>query len=310
MLTEQQRNKQIFWLILLSLVCLVAPNYLRAEPQLVLKADSGLVIVDRDTLVLRMETRNIEVPPGEHRLRYYPLHRATGTWENRYIDYLIDIDAGSSTRIDLGRRKSLRLETSPSGAEIIYRGKALGWTPGDYLFLDGRKDKIVLALEGYRPVTVDIDGQDDGKLLEFNLQPFGEANSPGQVVPLPKKKPFSGVFSSPALVLSLGTGVGMLAAGAYFNNRADDHYDRYLRILNPVEREKAFKDARRDDRLSQASFITGNVSLAFFGYLLLNKYVFNNKDDSIIATGSGLEHEKTGVGININSAEASLSLKY
>ena len=310
MLSGQNKNMPKLWAVLFALVVLIVPHYLHAQSELILKADSGRVIVDRDTLVLKMESKTVKVVPGEHRLRFYPLHSATGVWENRYIDYWIDVDAGSSTRIDLSRRKSLRIETSPDNAKIVYRGKTLGWTPGNYLFLDGRNDKIVLTIDGYRPRTVDIDSQADGQLLEFQLQSFEEISHSGAVTPLPKNNPFSGVFSSPSLVLSLGSGVGLLAAGAYFNNRADNRYDRYLRLLNPVEREKAFKDARRNDRLSQASFITGNVSLAFFGYLLLKKYVFNDKDDSFIATESGIEHRKSGVGFSVCSGEAALSLRY
>ncbi|MEA1997378.1 MAG: hypothetical protein U9N45_07050, partial [Gemmatimonadota bacterium] len=157
---------------------------------------------------------------------------------------------------------------------LTYRGQTLGRTPGEYLFLLGIGDSVVVRLEGYQSKTIHLDKlYDYGTELFLSLEPISADIGFDDLQTYHYTSPIRKVLSKD-LLICLGAGAGLLAGGAHFNHQADRHYDRYLQLLGTEAREDAYSKARRNDRISKASFIAGDIAIGVFGYLLIRRFVF------------------------------------
>jgi len=203
--------------------------------------DQGKIVLDSDTLELNAPTE-IEISPGEHVLKFFPYHTAS---------------------------------SDPHSAKLYFRGRFLGRTPGDFYFLLGTGDSVVVRMEGYQDKALHLDRLHDyGTELFYSLEPvsgdeFVEDDLATYTYSSPLRK-----LISPDLMASLGSGAILLAIGAHFNQQADEYYDQYLRMLGTNAREEAYSKARRNDRISKATFIAGDLALGVFGYMLIRRFVF------------------------------------
>ncbi len=241
--------------------------------RLTLVPDAGVILLDRDTLQLT-ETTELELAPGEHLLKFFPYHTA-GVWMNRYLVYPFSIGPDGRRMIDLTGRRAMMIRTEPAGSRIIYRGKALGQTPGEYLFLMEPGDSILLEHDGYQPRALRIDQLTDADSdLFFAMQPLDPSLLSQDLQSYQLPSVWSRVLSWD-MMLSLGTGAALLAGGTYFNQQADSYYDDYLHLIGSEAREAAYAQARRNDRISRLTFIAGETSLGVCGYLLIRRLIFD-----------------------------------
>jgi hypothetical protein len=235
--------------------------------------DQGKIVLDSDTLELNAPTE-IEISPGEHVLKFFPYHTAS-YWAHRYLIYPFTIGSAGKRTIDLTRSDIFTIRTDPHSAKLYFRGRFLGRTPGDFYFLLGTGDSVVVRMEGYQDKALHLDRLHDyGTELFYSLEPvsgdeFVEDDLATYTYSSPLRK-----LISPDLMASLGSGAILLAIGAHFNQQADEYYDQYLRMLGTNAREEAYSKARRNDRISKATFIAGDLALGVFGYMLIRRFVF------------------------------------
>ena len=235
--------------------------------------DQGRIVLDSDTLELCAPTE-IEISPGEHLLKFFPYHTA-GHWAHRYLVYPFTIGSAGKRTIDLSRSDVFTISTDPQSAELYFRGRFLGKTPGDFYFLLGTGDSVVVKMRGYQDKTLHLDRLHDYSTEVFySMEPasaeeFIEDDLTAYSYRSPLKK-----LIAPDLMASLGSGVTLLVIGAHFNRQADKYYDQYLRLLGTRAREDAYSKARRNDRISKVTFIAGDLALGVFGYMLIRRFVF------------------------------------
>ena len=298
------RNKIVLQLAYLSLF-LIGPAWLPlyAEEQpghLTIIPDSGLIILNNDTLPADTLIR-VEVPPGEQLLRFFPLHTAD-RWAHRYIEYPFTLGSQGHRSIDLTRRSIFSFYTDPQSADLIYHDRFLGRTPGEYLFLTGVEDSVLVKMNGFQTKVIQLDQVfEHGTDLFITLEPDKTEAYIDQLSPDEEYRSPIRAILSPDLMLSLGTGVALLATGVYFNRPADKHYDRYLRLIGSKARENAYSQARRNDRISKTTFISGDLALGFFGYLLIRRYVFKSSGPKTLAQKHrGLSFQATPLNAGVS----------
>ncbi len=235
--------------------------------------DQGKIVLDSDTLELNATTE-IEISPGEHVLKFFPYHTAS-YWAHRYLIYPFTIGSAGKRTIDLTRSDIFTIRTDPHSAELYFRGRFLGRTPGDFYFLLGTGDSVVVRMEGYQDKALHLDRLHDyGTELFYSLEPVSvDGFVEDDLATYPYSSPLRKLIS-PDLMASLGSGVILLAIGAHFNQQADKYYDQYLRMLGTNAREEAYSKVRRNDRISKATFIAGDLALGVFGYMLIRRFVF------------------------------------
>ena len=235
--------------------------------------DQGRIVLDSDTLQFSAPAE-IEISAGEHVLRFFPYHTASN-WAHRYLVYPFTIGSAGKRTIDLTRSDIFTIRTDPQSAKLYFRGRFLGRAPGDFLFLLGTGDSVVVTMEGYQDKTLHLDRLYDlgtelfCSLEQASADEFVEDDLTAYSYSNPLRK-----LVSPDLIASLGTGVALLAIGAHYNQQADRYYDQYLRLLGSRAREETYSKARRKDRISKATFIAGDLALGVFGYMLIRRFVF------------------------------------
>ncbi|HLA40214.1 MAG TPA: hypothetical protein VJ417_09460 [Candidatus Glassbacteria bacterium] len=252
----------------------VAAVHAEETGRLKIIADPGLILVDGDTLNHAGE-QEIELPAGDHELRFFPYH-TVDEWVHRYLVYPFSLGAAGQRTIDLTRREFFTIRSDPQAAELRFRGRYLGLTPGEYMLLVGSGDSVVVQMNGYESQVLQLDklfpqGTDlfvslEPKLVEQGM-PADDLEAYQYHSPLRK-------LASLDLMLSLGGGVTLLAVGAPFNQKADSFYDDYLSFLGSRARENAYSKMKRFDRLSKTTFIAGDAALGFFGYMLVRRFIF------------------------------------
>ncbi|MCE5272720.1 hypothetical protein LLH00_15675 [bacterium] len=289
----------MFGLCLGLCLCLAAAAAsLRAEDapgRLTLVPDSGVILLDYDTLGVS-GTTTIEITPGEHLLSFFPSFSDT-RWAHRYLEYPFSLGPAGERTIDLTACRVFRLRTEPQDARVVYRGRTLGRTPGDYLLLTGQGDSLTFSLRGYLARSFrldDLGASNDLVYAALEQSSEVEIESPELEtanVLSPLKQ-----LAQPRLLISLGTGVALLATGVAYNKKADDSYEHYLHLAGSADREKAYQDALHNDRLSKAAFIAGNVSIGAFGYFVIRKLVIRRPGSagsrsplSLVNSARGLE---------------------
>ncbi|HUU29112.1 MAG TPA: hypothetical protein VM123_14995 [archaeon] len=267
--------------IALPLLLSVSLNLWASEEpaRLTIVPDSGLIVLDNDTLNLDSLTE-IQIAPGGHILSFFPTHTA-GRWVHRYLNYPFTVGSAGQKTIDLTARAIFRIRSDPQSADLSYRGRALGRTPGEYLFLLGTGDSVLVKLEGYQTKAIDLDRVfEHGADLFVSLETENLDRAASDLQTYSYISPIKKLFT-PDLLFSLGAGAALLTNGIHFNNEADKFYDQYMHLLGTKAREKAFSKARRNDRISKASFIAGDVAIGVFGYLLISRFVLKTgKHDS------------------------------
>ena len=244
------------------------------EPaRLTIIPDQGMIVLDSDTLELYAPAE-IEISPGEHLLKFFPYHTA-GHWAHRYLVYPFTIGSAGKRTIDLSRSDVFTISTDPQSADLYFRGRFLGRTPGNFFFLLGTGDSVVVKMRGYQDKALHLDRLHDyGTEVFYSMEPksaedFVEDDLAAYSYRSPLKK-----LIAPDLMASLGSGVALLVIGAHFNQQADKYYDQYLRLLGTSAREESYSKARRNDRISKATFIAGDFALGVFGYMLIRRFVF------------------------------------
>ncbi|MFC1537589.1 hypothetical protein ACFL4P_02045 [Gemmatimonadota bacterium] len=285
--------------VCLELIAEELPGHLTIVP------DSGVVILDNDTLQYS-ETIELEVLPGEHLLRFFPLHTA-GLWAHRYIEYPFTLGSQGRRIIDLKRRSLLSFQTEPQSASLFFRGRLLGHTPGEYLFLAGTGDSVLVNKQGYQPKVLDLD-----QILEYGTDIFltlERDNSEAYLDQLSYddnyRSPFKAMLS-PDLMFSLGAGIGLLVTGSHFNREADKHYEHYLRLIGSKAREDAFSQAHKNDRISKATFIAGDIALGVFGYLVIRRLIFKSAGPD----NPGKKRRELSFQVHSACGEAGISLEF
>ncbi len=261
-------------------LCAAAAPALAADQpgRLTIVPDSGLILLDYDTLKVSGVT-TLEIAPGDHVLSFFPSHSA-GRWAHRYLEYPFSLGASGSRAIDLTACRVFSLRSEPQDARIDYRGRTVGRTPGDYLLLTGADDSLTFKLRGYQTRSLMIDsGGIDKDILFVSLNPSTAEEYESDVEQAIYISPLKQI-SEPRMLLSLGAGAALLSIGVLYNGRADDHYERYLRLAGSAAQEKAYQDAVRNDRISKAAFIAGNASIGLLGYFVIRKLVLKNPGSS------------------------------
>ncbi len=300
------RNKivQLAYLSLFLLGPARLPLYAEEQPgYLTIIPDSGLIILNNDTLPADSLIQ-VEVSPGEQLLRFFPLHTA-GRWAHRYIEYPFTLGSQGHRSIDLTKCSIFSFYTDPQSAELIYHDRFLGRTPGEYLFLTGVGDSVLVKMNGFQTKVIQLD-----RLLEYGtdlfitLEPDKTEAYIDQISPDEEYRSPVRAMLSADLMLSLGTGVALLVTGAYFNRQADKHYDRYLRLIGSKARENAYSKARRNDRVSKTTFIAGDLALGFFGYLIIRRYVFKSSGPKTPAK------KNRGLSFQATPLKASVSFEF
>ncbi|MBW7996559.1 MAG: hypothetical protein FVQ81_08345 [Candidatus Glassbacteria bacterium] len=281
-----------------------------AEPPAVLRIIPvpGLLLVDGDTVdTAPGPTVEIEIEPGEHVLRFFPYHTAD-QWYHRYLVYPFSVGSDGRREFDLTRTGVFTFRTDPQSAVLSYRGRFLGRTPGDFMLLLDEGDSVRVTLEGYEEEVLVIDrlhaaGNTD---IFISLDPQIASLSPedDELRAYQHNSPIRKLVS-PDLMISLSTGVALLAVGAYFNQKADEHYERYQKLLGPSAREQAYDDAKHNDRLSKASFIVGDAALGIFGYLLVRRFIFPSQEQKN-AEGK----QPKGLSMELTTRKAQLSYRF
>ncbi len=307
---RSMQNKSATAALTLLLVCAACGMSAAAEKPASLRiaARPGLLVLDSDTLDLTAGAPlEIRLEPGEHVLRYFPYHTA-GEWVHRYLVYPFNVGSDGHRTIDLTSSAVFTFRTDPQAAQLRYRGRDLGRTPGKFLLLGGVGDSVSISLPGYEPTVVKLDevpargSREIFRSLDPRIAGIGdEENLHAYRYQSPVRK-----LLVPDLMASFATGAALLALGAYFNKRADGHYDRYQRLLGPSAREREYSATKRNDRLSKVSFIVGDAALGVFGYLLVRRFIFPARKQENLAGGQ----QRRGVSMRVTTSGARLSFKF
>ncbi|MFH1070974.1 MAG: hypothetical protein V1794_15250 [Candidatus Glassbacteria bacterium] len=261
-------------LALAAAFCLAAPVRGEETGKLKIIADPGVILVDDDSLECNGEAE-VELEAGEHELRFFPYH-TVDEWVHRYLVYPFTIGAAGQRTIDLTNRDIFTIRSDPQAAELLYRGRYLGLTPGDFLLLLGAGDSVVVKMDGYENKALQLDELHPAgaelfvsleRLIAQEVGPSDDLEAYQYRSPLRK-------LLSPDILLSLGSGAALLAVGAHFSQKADDYYDDYLGYLGTRAREDAYSKMRRFDRISKSTFLAGDAALGFFGYILVRRFIF------------------------------------
>ena len=252
--------------------------YAEEEPgHLTIIPDSGVIILNNDTLPPGNPIR-VEVPPGDQLLRFFPLHTA-GRWAHRYLEYPFTLGSQGRRSIDLTGRSLFSIRTDPQSADLIYRDRFLGRTPGEYLLLTGVGDSVLVKMGGFQTKVIHLDrALEYGTVLYVTLEPDKSEAYIDQMSPDDEYRSPIKALMSPDLLISLGTGIGLLSTGVHYNRLADKHYDRYLQLIGNEARENAYSKASKKDRISKITFIAGDVALGVFGYLIIRRYVLKSSE--------------------------------
>lgn len=264
--------------------------------------DQGKIVLDSDTLEMNDPTE-IEISPGEHVLKYFPYHTAN-YWAHRYLIYPFTIGSAGKRTIDLSRSDIFTIRTDPQSAELYFRGRFLGKTPGDYYFLLGTGDSVVVKMQGYQDKALYLDRlYDYGTELFCSLEPkSADELLEDDLATYHYRSPLRKLIS-PDLIATLGSGVALLAVGTHFNKQSDKYYDQYLRLLGSRAREEAYSKARRNDRISRATFIGGDLALGVFGYIMIRRFVFP-------AEKRGQEDRPSRLSVKVLPHKAGMALEF
>jgi hypothetical protein len=266
-------------------------------------------VVDSDTIEMDGSGNlELELEAGEHVLRFFPYHTADAAWYHRYLIYPFSVGSDGRRTIDLTRCETFTFASTPQAAVLSYRDRYLGRTPGEYLLLTGEGDSVLMSMPGFESEVFDLDNIAASGNLNVHLvldpQIAGLDLDDEKISAYEYHTPARKLLA-PDLMISLTSGVAMLALGSYFNQKADDHYDRYQKLLGPSAREKAYSDMKRNDRLSKLSFVAGDAALGVFGYLLVKKIIFPAKGES------GPERdEREGLSMSMSTTRAQFSFKF
>jgi hypothetical protein len=296
--------------ILALLAAGLAGGAIAADPPAVLRIlpTPGLVVIDADTLKAESgEPIELEVEPGEHVLRFFPYHTA-GEWIHRYLVYPFSVGSDGRRTFDLNNCQVFAFSSTPQSAELRYRGRYLGRTPGEFLLLAGESDSVLVTMPGYETEAFDLDRvASSGRLnvyVDLDPQIARTASEEEPVLAYHYQSPARKLLA-PDLLISLTSGVAMLATGVYFNQKADEHYDKYQKLLGPRARESEYSQMKRNDRLSKASFIVGDTALGVFGYLLVRRIIFPAADPNAPAG-----QKKEGLSMTVTTSRAQLSYEF
>jgi hypothetical protein len=218
------------------------------------------------------------------------------------------VGSNGHRRIDLTRCETFTFGSTPQAAELRYRDRYLGRTPGEFLLLTGEGDSVLMSMPGFETEVFDLDQIE----ASGNTSVFTTMDPQIAGLDLEDEEISAYQYHSPArkllapdLMLTLAGGIAMLAAGSYFNQKADDDYARYQKLLGPSAREKAYSDMKRNDRLSKLSFVAGDAALGVFGYLIVKRIIFPAKGDKGPNRG---KHE--GLSMSVTTSRAQLSFEF
>ncbi len=296
---------------LTALLLVAVVNCLAAEKDASLKiiTQPGLIVLDSDTLEADGGAPlQLDVEPGAHVLRYFPYHTA-GEWVHRYLVYPFSVGSDGRRTIDLTSSAVFTFRTEPQAAKLSYRGRYLGRSPGDFLLLTGVGDSVSISLPGYEQIVVKLDEVHALGSLEVyhSLDPqiAGIGGEEEELQAYQYQSPVRKLLT-PDLMTSFVTGAALLGLGSYFNQKADDHYKSYQRLLGPSAREAEYSAMKRNDRLSKVSFIVGDTALGVFGYLLVRRFIFPARGQEEM----GDEKPRKGLSMKVSTRSAQLSFRF
>ncbi len=159
---------------------------------------------------------------------------------------------------------ALWLNSTPFGATVRLDGKVLGVTPLwiHRIFLE--KGILEISHPGYRTVTLlrECVGDDVVNIRLETMHP--SFLRPGD------RRDSRGFLGRPLQYGLLVLGSGSVALGLHFKNRADEAYDEYLHTGNERRIRDSYDRAERYDRYAFGCWLTAEVSLIGFLYLLVD----------------------------------------
>lgn len=299
---ESSAGKSVLFLALFLICSSSGPLRAEDEPAwLRVVTLPGVILLDNDTLAVQ-DTLEIKITPGEHVLNFYPYHTAD-IWLPRYLIYPFTIGAAGHRTIDLTRNVVLTIRSEPEAALLDYRGRYLGRTPGEFFLLTGTDDSVMVRAPGFQTRALHFDRmKESGNDLFVSLEPkIIDESLEEELQVYQYRSPFRKLMT-PELLLSLGAGITLVASGVHFNKEADRHYAQYQKLLGTRAREDAYSKMRRNDRLSKASIIAGDLSFAYFGYILIRRFVLPEHHRS--------PEEGGRLSLKISAHKAGLAFKF
>ncbi len=190
----------------------------------------------------------------------YPNARA---WNALRKSDRIEIAAEKESVVDIDLGSLVVVHSRPALASVLHRERELGVTPLYYRSEQLLSGELLIRKEGYEPKSLPLRKE----TLQYELVDLKPLHRDAERIP----EVYTAGFRDPASnhVLTYAAGGSMVATGvlaAYWKDRANRDYERYLQNPNPALRQSI----RRLDRQSAVALTLSHISFAILTYLLLS----------------------------------------
>lgn len=225
---------------------------------------SGLPVYLDATLIGTTPIMGYAVAAGRHTVRV--VNPNSTDWDMRDWVREITVASGETASAQAVFVGIVTVMSVPFDANVYVDGDLAGTTPLRLRDLTPGLHAISIQKRGYGRVTLSVSVSDTARqTLTAELKPAGEANKPSVI-----QAEGNNIQRSRCIPGYITLGTGLVFSGLAFitRHRANRAYDQYQRTGDPVELERFYRQANRDDKmagifieLAQANFL---VSFYFF----------------------------------------------
>jgi hypothetical protein len=202
---------------------------------------------------------NFEVSPGEHILEAFSPY--DGLWNTNNIVHIFKINAGVDTTIKIKFPKSVKINSIPYHAKLIFNNTLVGLTPLVIPFEDNKGKNFSLEKEGYKSFRFFLE-KPESKLITLESIDF--------------YKQESNTFSHNLIHRRLKTKFLFLSGTVithwlafYLKNVADNNFDKYEKTADPTLMDRYWNNTQRYDRYSDISLGVSYALLSGLIYTVL-----------------------------------------
>jgi len=236
-----------------------------------LKIDNNKVklrIVIDDTLTIMSNFQAIELEAGWHDVSI--LNPKRGTWNYNDSKTLVHIVAKDTTIIVPEFSIPLSIQTDPFDAQVYLNEKWLGTTPLHIDLSPSTSGTLFLRKELFLPISIPLDSINSGT-INVSLPPNHHEQALFHQTFEQNRREYKRqkITTLSLMAVTLCSGF----ATAYFNDQAEQHYEKYLQTGNISQTDNHYRNAQKYDRYAAVSLGVFEVSFAFSFYFLIKTVV-------------------------------------
>lgn len=235
-------------------------------------APSGLAVYVDDMLIGTTPIPGYAVAAGRHAVRVVNPNPAD--WDMRDWVQEVTVGPGETVAVHAVFVGVVTVVSVPFDANVYVDGVLAGTTPLRLRNLAPGLHEVAIQKRGYERMTLPVSVSDTTRqTLKAELKPSGDAArrppvSPAQVNPR-RSHDLLGAAT-------LGTGLVCGGLALIARHRANQAYDRYQRTGDPVELERFYQQANRNDRIAGVLIGAAQVNFLASFYFFFVSRVFRS----------------------------------